>query len=217
MSAAKPFSESCQRNREPILQVLRQHLAHTRRVLEIGSGTGQHAAYFAQHLPHLQWQPSDQPEYLAGIKAWRDDARLSNLQAPQPLWADADQQALAGAIDAVRDGGDAVISGVDAVFSANTLHIMSWASVQALFAGLPVVLADNAQTHLLIYGPFNREGAFTSDSNRVFDGWLKQRDRNSGIRDFEAVHALAKTIGFNLIDDVAMPANNSLLVWRKDP
>jgi cyclopropane fatty-acyl-phospholipid synthase-like methyltransferase len=200
------WSEACERNREPILAVLRRHLHDRTRVLEIGSGTGQHAAYFAAQLPHLHWQASDHPDYLPGIAERLAQAALPNAPAPWPLQA----------VLAPHPGLAPLPApplGFDAVFSANTLHIMSWAHVQALFAGLPAVMADNAL--LCIYGPFNDDGAFSSDSNRQFDAWLKARDPDSGIRDAEAVDALAAAQGLRLVEDVAMPANNRLRVWRR--
>ncbi|MDO5506448.1 MAG: DUF938 domain-containing protein [Pseudoxanthomonas suwonensis] len=213
IAPAKPFSESCQRNREPILTVLQQHFAGRRRVLEIGSGTGQHAVHFAAHLPTLQWQPTDRPVQLDGINCWRDEARLPNLQQPHALWADAATAGLTGDIAALRAPDDAVMPGFDAVFSANTLHIMGWPEVQALFAGLPALFGSD-EVVLAIYGPFNDAGRYTSDSNRMFDAWLKARDARSGLRDVQAVDALAAGIGMHLLDDVAMPANNRMLIWR---
>lgn len=200
------WSEACERNRAPILAVLREQLRDCHRVLEIGTGTGQHATYFAAELPHLQWQASDHPDYLPGIAERLAEAALPNAPAPWPLQAVLSPvPGLAPLPDPPRD--------FDAVFSANTLHIMSWAHVQALFAGLPAVMADNAL--LCIYGPFNYGGDFSSDSNRQFDAWLKARDPDSGIRDAEAVDALAAAQGLVLIEDVAMPANNRLRVWRR--
>jgi len=193
----KPHSPACERNREPILAVLREHFAARRQVLEIGSGTGQHAVFFAAAMPWLQWQASDRAEYLPGTRAWLDDARLPNTPAPLEL----DVLAAWPALD------------VDAVFSANTLHIMGWDGVQALFEGVGKLLADSGDT-LIVYGPFNYGGAYTSDSNRQFDAWLKARDPRSGIRDFEAVDALAEAAGLRLLADIEMPANNRCLVWR---
>ncbi len=197
MMEEKPHAPACDRNRDPILAVLRHHFAEVRRVLEIGSGTGQHAVHFAMKLPRLIWQCSDVAGNLPGIRLWLDEAELPNT--PPPLELDVD-----GTWPALR---------FDAAFSANTLHIMGWPSVQAFFAGLGGVLG--ARASLIVYGPFNYEGRYTSESNREFDAWLKARDPASGIRDFEAVDALANAHGFLLIDDVAMPANNRCLVWRK--
>jgi len=193
----KPHSDACERNRGPILEVLRQHFADRRRVLEIGSGTGQHAVHFAAALPHLVWQTSELEANLAGIRLWLEESTLRNL--PPPIALD-----VTGAWPDTR---------FDAVFTANTLHIMSWHDVQVLFAALPDVLAADAM--LAVYGPFNYNGRFTSPSNASFDEWLKQRSPESGIRDFAAVDELAHSIGFGLVEDRAMPANNRTLVWRR--
>ena len=193
----KPFSAACERNREPILAVLRSHFADRRRVLEVGSGTGQHAVHFAAALPQLVWQTSDRPEWLPGIRLWLAEAGLPNT--PPPIELD-----VRGPWPGER---------FDAVFSANTLHIMGWPEVEALFAGLPAVLADDAR--LTIYGPFNYGGCFTSASNAAFDAGLRADAPKRGIRDFEAVDALARGIGFELVEDLAMPANNRCLSWRR--
>lgn len=192
----KPDAPSCERNREPILAVLRDHFADRRAVLEIGSGTGQHAVYFAAALPHLSWQASDRAANLAGIRAWLDEAALPNTPAPIAFDVSAawPQQRF------------------DAVFSANTLHIMSWTEVERLFAGLPGILADDAR--LVIYGAFNYGGQYTSESNAVFNAWLKSQGAHQGLRDFEAVDALARQAGLVLLEDRAMPSNNRCLVWR---
>jgi SAM-dependent methyltransferase len=168
-----------------------------RKVLEIGSGTGQHAVHFAAHLPHLIWQPSDVAENLPGIELWRAEATRSNLlpalalDVNQPQWPD---------------------TGADAVFSANTLHIMSWSEVRLLFAGVGRVLSPGGV--LAVYGPFNYGGRHTSESNARFDRMLRSQDPGSGIRDFEAVDALAAEQQLALQRDVPMPANNRTLVWR---
>ena len=193
----KPFAPSCERNRDPILAVLQRHFGGVRRVLEVASGTGQHAVHFAAAMPWLAWQASDRAEHLPGIRQWLDEAALANT--PPPLELD-----VAGAWPAVR---------FDAVFSANSLHIMGWPQVEAFFAGVGKVLQEDGL--LIVYGPFNYGGEFTSDSNRAFDQWLKDRDPASGIRDFEAVDALARAIGLALVEDNAMPANNRALVWQK--
>ena len=197
MPEARPWSEACERNRGPILEVLRDHFADRRRVLEIGSGTGQHAVHFAAALPHLTWQPSELESNLPGLRLWLEDSGLRNL--PQPI-----------ALDVTGAWPD---SRFDAVFTANTLHIMSWPDVRALFARLPQVLTADAV--LAVYGPFNYDGRFTSPSNASFDQWLKQRSPHSGIRDFAAVDDLARPIGLALVEDRAMPANNRTLVWRR--
>lgn len=197
MTESKPFAPHCERNREPILALLQPYLVNRRRVLEIGSGTGQHAVFFAPSVPHTVWQTSDLEENLPGIRLWLQEAALPNL--PPPLLLD-----VTGAWPQEQ---------FDAAFTANSLHIMPWTAVEKLFDGLDGVLESNAL--LAIYGPFNYHGTYTSDSNREFDGWLKQRSALSGIRDFEAVDALANRIGLQLVNDHAMPANNRLLVWRR--
>jgi cyclopropane fatty-acyl-phospholipid synthase-like methyltransferase len=193
----KPHSPSCERNKEPILDVLRLHFADRVRVLEIGSGTGQHAVHFAAAMPWLTWQCSDAEQSLVGIRMWLDEAALPNTPPPFALQAVAEPEPhfapFAPLLPHAREGVQARgVSGYDAVFSANTLHIMGWPEVQALFAVLPSVLADDAT--VAIYGPFNHGGDYTSDSNREFDGWLKARDIHSGIRDIEAMHALAESM-----------------------
>lgn len=194
----KPYSAASERNREPILAVLREFFADRSHVLEVGSGTGQHAAQFAAALPQLTWQSSDREENLAGIRAWLDEADLSN--APAPLTLDvANVPWPAGPFDAV--------------FSANTLHIMAWPEVEAFFAALPHVVTGDAK--LAIYGPFNVDGTFTSASNAAFDASLKSRAPHMGIRDVAAIDALARASGFALLDDIAMPANNRLRTWQR--
>jgi hypothetical protein len=199
----RPHSPSCDRNRDPILAVLQRHFADRRNVLEIGSGTGEHAVFLADAMPWLRWQCSDRADPLPGIVLWLDDAALPNTPPPVEL----DVAAGPWPRSTAPDGR------FDAVFSANTLHIMGWPQVEAFFAGLDTTLAIDAT--LVVYGPFNYGGRYTSDSNRDFDGWLKARDRQSAIRDFEAVDALAWRIGLRLVEDIAMPANNRSLVWRR--
>ena len=177
--------------------MLRDYLAGDQRVLEIGSGTGQHAVHFAAALPRLIWQTSDREENLPGIRAWLDEAALPNTPAPLEL-------------DVASAWPDATF---DAVFSANTLHIMAWPEVERLFAQLPGI--TRAGTMLIIYGPFNYQGHYSSDSNAAFDQWLQARGAHMAIRDAEAVDALAASAGFALVDDIAMPANNRSRVWRR--
>jgi len=194
-----PFSEACERNKGPILEVLRDTLAHSSTVLEIGGGTGQHAVHFAQHLPHLTWQPADRAEWLEALTARVAAAQLGNLRPPIEL----------------EVGAFAWPAGTfDAVFTANTLHIMSWLQVVQLFDGVGRVLARDRGV-LAIYGPFRYGGAYTSESNAAFDASLREHDAASGIRDFEAVDALAQAQGLRLIADHGMPANNQLLHWMR--
>jgi SAM-dependent methyltransferase len=193
----KPYSAACERNRDPILGVLRSFFSDRRRVLEVGSGTGQHAVHFAAGLPFLEWQASDRAENLAGIRAWLDDAALPNTPAPLEL-----------------DVAAAWPSGPrDAIFSANTLHIMGWPEVERLFAALPRATTHDAK--LAIYGPFNVDGRFTSDSNAAFEASLKARAPHMGLRDVAAVDALALAAGFARVDDIALPANNRILLWQR--
>ncbi|MFS8137773.1 MAG: DUF938 domain-containing protein [Thermomonas sp.] len=202
----KPFSPSCERNQAPILDVLRRHVRDVRHVLEIGSGTGQHAVHFAAALPWLTWQSSDHASHLAGIQQWLDEAGLPNTPPPIPLQASTEPTAH------FEPKLPSALLPFDTVFTANSLHIMGWPEVQALFASLPGILAEQAL--LIMYGPFNEGGRFSSTSNQEFDASLRARDSRSGIRDVEAVDALATGIGLQRIDDVAMPANNRMLIWR---
>ena len=194
----KPYSESCNQNRDHILQVISHLLANNRAVLEIGSGTGQHAVYFAEKLPHLLWYTSDCIEYHSGINSWLEEAGLDNTRAPVELnvstssWPDIE---------------------VDAVFSANTAHIMHWNDVEAMFEGVGKSLDSNAK--FLLYGPFNYGQRYTSDSNASFDDWLKDRDPESGIRNFEDLNRLAESAGMQLVRDYEMPVNNRILYWKK--
>jgi cyclopropane fatty-acyl-phospholipid synthase-like methyltransferase len=194
----KPFSESCEQNRAPILEVLRIELAGKSSLLEIGSGTGQHAVYFAPEFPELSWQTSDVVETHAGIRAWLDDTGVANVLPPFALHVCKDAWPTAR---------------YDAVFSANTAHIMSWPEVERFFAGVGQAL--EAGGVFCLYGPFNYNGHYTSESNARFDQWLKQRDPLSGVRDFEELQALAGKAGLQLKEDYVMPANNRTLVWSK--
>jgi SAM-dependent methyltransferase len=195
-----PFSAACERNKDPILEVLRVRFADRTQVLEIGSGTGQHAVYFAQELRHLTWHPTEQLAYLADLTERVKLEGPHNLRAPTLL-----------------DVRQAVwpVHGVDAMFTANTLHIMSWPEVMALFNGIGTVLVPGGV--LCIYGPFRYAGRYTSDSNRDFDRMLQERDPESGLRDIEAVSLLAEQYGLHLDADLDLPANNRLLVFTKEP
>jgi cyclopropane fatty-acyl-phospholipid synthase-like methyltransferase len=186
----KPYCEACERNREPILAVLRRIFADRRRVLEIGSGTGQHAAYFAPELAHLAWQASDVAEHLPGIRLWGMEPIELDVDKPWPP------------IEA------------DAVFSANTAHILSWPQVERMFEGVARVLPRGGL--FALYGPFHYGGRPTSQSNARFDAMLRARDPASGVRDFDHIDALARRCGLALLEDNAMPANNRLLVFKKE-
>jgi len=154
--------------------------------------------YFAPEFPQLRWQTSDVPAYHDGIRAWLEEAAADNLLPPI-------------ALDVCKDPWPD--TRYDAVFSANTVHIMSWPEVECLFAGVGSVL-DRGGVFCL-YGPFNYNGRYTSDSNAHFDQWLKARDPLSGVRDFEALQEQAGDAGLELRKDYEMPANNRTLVWSK--
>jgi cyclopropane fatty-acyl-phospholipid synthase-like methyltransferase len=194
----KPFSEASERNQDPILQVLKQWFTKEGQVLEIGAGTGQHAVYFAKHLLHLNWLPTDREANLPGIRLWIEEAALSNLRAPVRL--------------DVRDA-QWPASDVDYVYSANTAHIMSWPEVELMFAGVGRALRPKGV--LCLYGPVNRNGEFTSESNRAFDAALRAQDPNMGLRDDRALVALGKSCGLVFVGDHSMPAKNRLLVWSR--
>jgi len=191
-------SEACERNKDPILAVLRGAFGVSRSVLEVGSGTGQHAVHFARHLPHLNWQPSERPGELEAL------AERIRLEGPPNLLPPVE-------LDVRRRPWQ--VGTFDAVFSANTLHIMDWEAVGDFFRGVGAVLGPAGV--LCVYGPFRYRGAYTSDSNAEFDRWLRNRDAASGIRDFEALESLAVGLGLTLAADHAMPANNQTLVWRR--
>ncbi|WOJ92421.1 DUF938 domain-containing protein [Congregibacter variabilis] len=193
-----PFSQAAENNREPILDQLQRLLVDAGSVLEIGAGTGQHACAFAAAMPHLQWQPSEHPMSLDTLRPRCELAGLDNLLSPitldicQTTWPS---------------------PWPDAVYTANTLHIVSKELVQALFNVCAAQATSNSQ--LIVYGPFNYGGQYTSESNANFDIWLKDRDTDSGIRDFEWVDSLAANAGYALQEDIAMPANNRLVLWQK--
>lgn len=207
----KAYSASCDKNKYVIAEVLHRYLVENNQarstetvsqaetILEIGSGTGQHAVFFAEQLPNHLWQPSDRAVHLADIESWRSDAELTNclqsilldLERPWP------------AINA------------DHIFTANTVHIIRWGLVVRLLSGVANNL--NKGGYFFVYGPFNYAGQFTSDSNAAFDVWLKQRDPDSGIRDFEKIESIACAGQLmSLVEDVMMPANNRMLVFQKN-
>ena len=194
----KPYAESCDQNREPILAVIQPLLADCRSVLEIGSGTGQHAVFFAQNMPRLVWHTSDCKRYHDGIKQWLQEAGLENTRAPITL-------------DVYTSRWPRQT--FDAVFSANTAHIMHWPEIDAMFSGVATVLESGGK--FLLYGPFNYNGRYTSESNASFDSQLKDRDPESGIKNFEDLDRLAQQAGLRLRNDYNMPANNRILYWEK--
>lgn len=193
----KEFSAACERNTAPILAVLQRLLRDGDTVLEIGSGTGQHAAAFGAALPGASWQTSDLPDNHPSIRAWLDEAALPNVRPPFVL----DMRAPAWPAERY-----------DMAFSANTLHIMAWPEVERLFAGVAAVLKPGGL--LVVYGPFNEGGRFTSESNAAFDASLRAHAPQRGIRDIEAVDRLATAGGLARMEDIAMPANNRMVVWR---
>lgn len=194
----KPFAESSEQNKQPILAILTQEFAQSQSVLEIGSGTGQHAVFFAQQLAHLHWHASDVAENLPGIALWLSEYAGHNLHGPYEL--DVTQR-------------DWPLAEVDGIFSANTAHIMHWEAVQAMFTGIGRVLRPTGR--FCLYGPFNYQGRYTSDSNARFDDWLKARDPRSGIRDLDDLNSLAAAADLQLVRDHTMPVNNRILVWEK--
>lgn len=200
MTSDLPFSQACENNRKPILEQLLVAFRHCHQILEIGSGTGQHAVYFAPRLPHLLWQTSDLQWNHAGINSWIDRYPAGNLLRPLVL-------------DVY--GSNWPLIAADGVFTANTCHIMPWPAVVAMFSGLEKIFSDGAV--LVIYGPFKYGGRCTTDSNAQFDRWLRSQAPHQGIRDIEAITELAASIGLNLTRDQPMPANNQLLVFNRQP
>lgn len=193
----KPYSEACERNQQPILEVLLAEFSQAQHVLEIGSGTGQHAVYFGRAMPRLIWQTSDLPENHVGIHAWLQEARLPNVRQPIVLDVEGEWPDLE----------------FDHAFSANTAHIMSWPSVCAMFAQLGQRLPVGGR--FVLYGPFSESGRQISSSNAAFDQWLRARDPTSGIRDLDNLNALALSHGLEFRRMHPMPANNRTLVWEK--
>jgi len=193
----KPFSQACENNRDPILNVIQNYFDKASKILEVGSGTGQHAVHFAKHLPHLTWHTSDQQSYHEGIQQWIDESHLSNLVAPIEL-------------DVTKQWPETKFDGI---FSANTSHIMHWRMVEDFFAGVGEHLDING--YFCLYGPFNFCGEFTSESNQAFDEHLKSRDPEMGLRDYVDLEALARQADLMFVEKHDMPANNFILVWQK--
>ena len=193
-----PFSQACENNKQVILEILKRHLQDGERVLELAGGTGQHAVHFAENLPNVHWQSSDIPGNVDSLNLRIAAVGLSNL----PVAISIDVNNLTWKCDSPG-----------AIFSANSLHIMSVESVESLFRGVDKNLKEGGK--LIVYGPFKYGGEFTTTSNEGFDRWLKDRDPVSGIRDFEWVSELAAEANLHFVEDISMPANNQLLVWEK--
>nr|WP_315596155.1 DUF938 domain-containing protein [uncultured Cupriavidus sp.] len=197
---ARRMAPATERNREPILAVLREALPKSGTVLEIASGTGQHAVHFAAALPNITWQPSDpDATHRESIAAWTAHAGTANVLAPL-------------AIDVRQEPWG--IDNVDAIVCINMIHISPWAAAEALFAGAGKRLGAGGVLYL--YGPYRRNGAHTAPSNEAFDRQLKVADAEWGVRDMEAVIALGAAQGLTCAEPVPMPANNFSLVFRKE-
>ena len=194
---SRPFSQACENNKRHILDVIRNYFTHANHVLKIGSGTGQHAVFFGAEMPHLKWQTSDLKANHPGILEWISQGTPNILP---PVTID------------VRERHWPVRH-TQGIFSANTAHIMSWSEVHSMFAGCGRVLLGGG--YFCLYGPFNFNGKFTSDSNEAFDAMLRERDPDSGIREFTDLLSLARHNGLQFVERHRMPANNQLLVWQK--
>ena len=193
-----PFSQACEKNKEPILKVLKEYISDQESLLEIAGGTGQHGEFFAKSFPNIVWQTSDLPDAVTDLNLRISEANLQNL--PRALTLD------------VNDPNWNVKK-YELLFTANSLHIMSEESVENFFSRIPDALQQSAL--VFIYGPFKYDGKFTTESNAEFDEWLKEKDRRSGIRDFEVISELAISAGFSFVADVQMPSNNQLLVFSR--
>ena len=196
MTAHLPYSQACENNKGPILERLREIFNAPGTVLEIGTGTGQHAVHFAAAMPHLQWQPTDHPMAAHLAVARLDQAALPNILPMREL-----------------DVGNTPWPSQEFrwVFSANTAHIMAWTEVEQMFQGIGAGLPEDGA--FCLYGPFRHQGKFTSESNQAFDQSLRSNAPHMGIRDIEDVSALAEAVGLVLREDYAMPANNEILVF----
>ncbi|MDH3690180.1 MAG: class I SAM-dependent methyltransferase [Gammaproteobacteria bacterium] len=194
----KSFAPAYDRNKHAILAVLQEILPRNGVVLEVGSGTGQHAMYFAQNLPHITWIPSDRAGEIDSIEAWRAESGLANLRAPLE-------------IDLYDEAWP--VESVDAIVCINVVHIAPWTATEKLFITATGVLRSGGLMYL--YGPYRYATRPLEPSNEAFDQWLKARDADSGIRDFESLNELAGNASFQLLGDRSMPANNRSLWWRK--
>lgn len=197
----KPYAQASEENKAPILDILLPRFGSFRSILEIGSGTGQHAVFFAEKMPQITWQCSDREDHLIGIRQWIADAGLGNL--PEPLILDVAKEA------------DWPAGPYDGVFSANTAHIMSIADVEAMFRGVGRLLQPGGC--FALYGPFSCDGRHHSPSNAAFDQQLRWRDPASGVRDLRDLQRFAAAAGLSLEEDCPMPVNNRTLIWRRQP
>ena len=193
-----PFSQACENNKQPILDVISQYFKNSKLILEIGSGTAQHAVYFAEKLKHLYWQTTDQEVYQEGINLRLDNYQNTNIGRPLVL-------------NVMED--DWPIEQCDGVFSANTSHIMNQQMVNKMFLGVGKVLQANQ--YFCLYGPFNFNGQYTAKSNESFDQMLRARDPESGLRNFEDLQKIAESQGLFFFKQHDLPANNNILVWKK--
>jgi SAM-dependent methyltransferase len=198
------FSEACERNKQPIAQELERWLPRPARVLEVGSGSGQHSVHFTRQLAQLRWQPSERPGQLAGLQQRIDLEGQSQLASGSSL-------ADAISLDVSEESWPA--GPFDAVFSANTAHIMPAAAVPRLVSGAAAVLRPGGL--LLLYGPFSDGGRHSAPSNAAFDAHLRSLDAAMGVRDADWINALAQAAGLASLADVTLPANNRLLVWER--
>ncbi|MDI9244666.1 DUF938 domain-containing protein [Marinobacter sp. CHS3-4] len=200
MTADLPYSQACENNKAPILEKLREIFDQSGKVLEIGTLTGQHAVHFAQAMPHLQWQPTDHPDAADTCLPRLKQAALPNmlpvieLDVSTPNWP---------------------VENFTWAFSANTAHIMAWREVEQMFQQIGKRLPENGA--FCLYGPFNNQGEYSSDSNRQFDRHLRAQASHMGIRDLDDLSTLAQSVGMKLTNNYAMPANNQLLVFRAKP
>ncbi|MBS8240892.1 DUF938 domain-containing protein [Marinobacter lipolyticus] len=198
MTTTLPFSQACENNKAPILEELREIFDTPGTVLEVGTGTGQHAVHFATAMPHLQWQPTDHPDAVDTCRPRLAQAALPNIL---PV------------IELDVSTAHWPVATFNWAFSANTAHIMAWREVEQMFHGIGERLAKDGA--FCLYGPFNNQGRYSSDSNRRFDQHLRAHAAHMGIRDLDDLCALADTVGLNLTENHAMPANNRLLVFRR--
>ncbi|MCH1783838.1 DUF938 domain-containing protein [Psychrobacter glaciei] len=211
--SALPFSQACENNKKPILEVLESELQGFNHVLEIGSGTGQHSVYFAPNLPHLKWQTSDVISNHRHIVAWHNAYSAPNLYLPLVFDLVHDSVPVSSHLDSGHLNSSDIAKPYDVIFTANTLHIISWALVERLFALAGDALLTDGK--LIVYGPFNENGKYTSEGNQRFDAMLRAGNPDSGIRHKEEVVSLASEHHLQLVTTYAMPANNQLLVFQK--